>query len=67
MSRRADDEVAKLIAAQSARIELLERENERLRQKIAALEGQVHALREELDVEKRITARLTISREEAQT
>ncbi|MFM2132450.1 MAG: hypothetical protein RL646_1653 [Verrucomicrobiota bacterium] len=58
IARHADEQMKKLIEAQAMRIELLEVENARLREKILVLEGQVKALRDELDIEKRITARL---------
>ena len=58
VKRRANDEVDRAMAAQRARIETLEGENRELRTKIILLEGQVQALREELDIEKRITARI---------
>jgi len=58
IARHADEQMKKLIEAQAMRIELLEVENARLREKVLVLEGQVRALRDELDIEKRITARL---------
>lgn len=58
MRSKADSEIDRLVAAQTARLEHLERENEQLRNRIAELEGKMRQLREELDVEKRITARL---------
>ena len=53
------EEVDLAMAAQRERIELLETQNKELTTKVILLEGQVRALREELDIEKRITARLT--------
>ena len=58
IAKHADEQMKKLIEAQAMRIELLEVENARLREKVLVLEGQVRALRDELDIEKRITARL---------
>lgn len=58
IAKHADEQMKKLIEAQAMRIELLEVENARLRDKVLVLEGQVRALRDELDIEKRITARL---------
>ena len=57
LRKRAHDEVESAMNAQRLRIELLEKENAELRAKILVLEGQVRQLREELDIEKRITAR----------
>ena len=58
IAKHADEQMKKLIEAQAMLIELLEVENARLREKVHVLEGQVKALREELDVEKRISVRI---------
>lgn len=59
-SKKIDgEEVDRAMAAQRERIELLETQNKELTTKVILLEGQVRALREELDIEKRITARFT--------
>jgi cell division protein FtsB len=57
MASKADAETQRLIAAQSARLELLERENASLKLKVADLEAQMTEMRHELDIERRITAR----------
>lgn len=59
MARKADNEIDRLVAAQSSRIEILEHENTRLSERVMDLERQVQVLREELELEKRITARLS--------
>jgi cell division protein FtsB len=59
MKRKANDEVDRAMAAQRARIDLLENENRELRTEVALLKGQVRDLRADLDIEKRITARFT--------
>lgn len=59
MKRKANDEVDRAMAAQRARIDLLESENRELRTEVALLKGQVRDLRADLDIEKRITARFT--------
>lgn len=56
-------EVTLAMAAQRERIDALIAKNQELQLKIAALEREVAALREELDIEKRITRRLAVYEE----
>lgn len=58
VKRQAGDEMAQAMAAQRERIDLLVTENRELKIKVEMLEREVRLLREELDIEKRITARL---------
>jgi len=55
---RADGEIKKLVDAQAARLAILENENRRLTIEVASLTQTVATLRAELDVEKKITARI---------
>jgi TolA-binding protein len=54
---RADGEIKKLVEAQAARLTLLEAENREQRARIATLEGELAKVRQDLDIEKRVTAR----------
>jgi hypothetical protein len=58
VDKRADDELARLVTAQSARLALMDTENRELRSRVAALEAEVARMRDELALERRITARL---------
>lgn len=55
---KANEEVDRAMAAQRIRIDSLESENRALSNKVLLLESQVAQLRAELEIEKRITARL---------
>lgn len=55
---RADTELAKTLDAQSRRLALQEQEIADLRAQVAALSAKVAALTSELDVERRISARM---------
>lgn len=56
---QSEKEVQRLIEVQASRINLLERHRQELEAKVQALEEEVARLREELDLEKKITARIT--------
>lgn len=58
VDQRADNEIKRLVDAQAQRLAILESENQRMRVEVATLTQTVATLRAELDVEKRITARI---------
>ena len=49
VARRADTELGKLVTALTARAELLERENQELRDRVAVLEKRIEELEHDLD------------------
>lgn len=58
VASRASEELGRLVEAQQQRIAMLEKRNEEMESEIQELKAQVATLRAELDIEKRITARL---------
>jgi len=61
---RADGEVRRLVEAQAARLALQDAELQSLRAQVSDLSRQVEALRSELAIERRITARLRTTSED---
>lgn len=57
IARQADDELMRLVTAQAGRIAVLESENKRLEARVAALAQAMDEMKEELRMEKMITAR----------
>lgn len=58
VASRANEELKRLVEAQTQRIAMLEKRNVEMESEIKELRTEVASLRRELDIEKRITARL---------
>jgi uncharacterized protein involved in exopolysaccharide biosynthesis len=66
VEKRAETELKLTISAQTTRITLLESQREELEAKVTHLEAEVARLSEELSMERKISARITVPRNRPQ-